>query len=117
MAHLAWLSRAAEDTAGVPNSERLMEALSPVFAGPEAVVDEAVVDRLIAAVALIAHEDFTSSMVAIADVEREFQGPEGIREAWSDWLEAYSELRFRVEDVEEVGDNVLMHATQIGVTL
>jgi ketosteroid isomerase-like protein len=97
------------------NSERLIGAIADVFAGPEAVVDEGVVDRLIEAVAPLADPDFTCAMVAF-DVEREFAGPEGIRAAWSDWLEAYAELRFRVEGVQDVGDNVVMTATQIGVT-
>ncbi|HEX6116679.1 MAG TPA: nuclear transport factor 2 family protein [Solirubrobacterales bacterium] len=97
------------------NADRLMELLAPVFGGLEPLIDGAVIDRLIAVLGPLADDDFVCAMVAF-DVAREFRGLEGVKTAWSDWLEAYSELVFRIEEVREVGENVLMIVTQVGVT-
>ena len=66
------------------NAERLLTALAPVFSGTEATVDEGVLDRLVAAVSSLADDEVTIAMVASADVEREFRGPPGLREAWKE---------------------------------
>jgi ketosteroid isomerase-like protein len=81
----------------------------------EPVIDEGALDRLVSAVGHLASEDFTCGMIAM-DVAQEFEGPEGVKAAWSDWIEAYSELRFRVGEITDVGENVLMLADQIALT-
>lgn len=97
------------------NAERLMGVLAPVFGSLDAVVDDALLDRFAAAIEPIVTDDFVCAMIAF-EVAQEFKGAEGARAGLADWTEAYTEFRLRVDDVHEVGDNVLMDATQLGVT-
>jgi ketosteroid isomerase-like protein len=97
------------------NSERLIEVMVPALGGLEPRIDAAAVDRMAAAIESIATDDFTCGMVAF-DVTQEFTGTEGVKAAWRDWLEAYSELRFRIGEFREVGENVLMLVDQVGIT-
>ena len=97
------------------NAQRLMEAVVPAMGGLEPRVDEATIDRLATAIESIATDDFTCGMIAM-DVAQEFEGPEGVRAAWKDWLEAYSQLSFRIHEFREVGRNVLMIVDQVGTT-
>ena len=97
------------------NSERLIGALAPAMGGLEPRVDEATIDRLAGAIASIATDDFTCGMIAF-DVKQEFEGPEGVKAAWNDWLEAYTRLDFRIHEFRDVGENVLMLVDQVGIT-
>jgi ketosteroid isomerase-like protein len=99
----------------VSNGDRLYELLAPVFGSLEPVIDEETIDAMVAALEPIATDDFVCAMVAF-DVEQEFQSTDGIRAAWMDWLEAYTELRFGIEGFQDHGDNVLMNVTQTGIT-
>jgi ketosteroid isomerase-like protein len=45
------------------------------------------------------------SMPAIAGV---FHGHEGVRAHWRNWLSAWSDLHFEIEDVLEAGDDVVL---------
>jgi ketosteroid isomerase-like protein len=97
------------------NSEQLMEVMAPAMGGLEPLIDEATIDRMVKAMGPIATDDFTCGMIAM-DVAQEFEGPEGLRGAWSDWLEAYTELHFRIHEVRDIGENVLMVVDQVGIT-
>ncbi len=97
------------------NLERLVEAIGPAFESMEPTIDDAVISRLVAAVEPLASEDFTCAMIAL-NVTQEFEGIGGIGSAWGDWLSVYDQLRFRIENFHEVGENVLMEAMQVGVT-
>ena len=99
------------------NAERLIEALAPVFASGEAKVDAATIDRLAAGLEGKATDDLTVEMHGTDDVfVGRWEGIQGVREAWGDWLETFSEVRLEIESVEEYGDNVVANAHQVGVT-
>ena len=97
------------------NSERLIEVMAPAMGGLEPRIDEGTIDRLAGAIESIATDDFTCGMMAM-EVAQEFEGPDGVRAAWSDWLEAYTQLDFRIHEFRDVGENVLMLVDQVGIT-
>lgn len=98
------------------NAERLNGVLAEVFAEPETEVDEALIARMIDRLGPLAADEVTVEMVGAADFAATYEGIGGLREAWGDWLEAFAEVRFRIDEVRDVGANVLTEATQIGVT-
>ena len=97
------------------NSERLLEVLAPAMGGLEPRIDKESIDRMVAALRPLADDDFTCGMIAM-DVRQEFPGVDGIRRAWTDWLEAYTELHFRIHEFRDLGENVLMLVDQVGIT-
>ena len=48
------------------------------------------------------------------DVERMYRGPEGARSWLQNWLEAWEEFEFRIDDVIEAGDRVVLVFSQRG---
>jgi ketosteroid isomerase-like protein len=97
------------------NSERLIEAMAPALGGLEPRIDEEAIGRMADGIESIATDDFTCGMVAF-DVTQEFTGAQGVKAAWGDWLEPYSELRFHIQEIREIGENVLMVVDQVGIT-
>lgn len=98
------------------NAERLIAVLAPVFGGGETVVDEAQVERLVAEMEPLISEDFVVVMSGAEFVERTHEGIAGLRSAWHDWLAAFERITFHIENVEEIGDNVLTLARQVGMS-
>jgi hypothetical protein len=99
----------------VSNAERLLTALAPAMPGAEFKVSEESLTAMIDAIRPLTSEDLTVVMQAF-DVERSFDTVEGMRDAWLDWIEPWETLAFRFEEVQEVGENVLTPAMQVGVT-
>jgi ketosteroid isomerase-like protein len=100
----------------VSNAERLIAALEPVFSSEEIEVDAALVDRMVAAVAGLAADDVVCVMSGGENFEATYEGLEGLRAAWADWLEAFARIRFEIEEVQQVGENVITLGRQTGVT-
>ena len=99
------------------NAERLGAAIGPVFIGEETNVDEALIERMIEALAPITSADVVTVMAGPDDsFMSTYEGEAGIRAAWADWLETFAEMRFEVEDMEEIGDNVLTLGRQVGIS-
>jgi ketosteroid isomerase-like protein len=98
------------------NAERLIAVLEPSFPTAEQEVDEALIDRIVAAIAGLADDHITGAMHGGANFTATYEGLDGLREAWRDWLETFARIRFEVEDVEEIGENVVTLARQIGTT-
>jgi ketosteroid isomerase-like protein len=97
------------------NAERLAGAMATVFTGDETTVDEALIERMIAALAPIADAQVTTVMAGPDEsFSTTHEGVDGIREAWADWLDSFAEVRFEIEGIEEVGENVLTLGRQIG---
>jgi hypothetical protein len=99
----------------MPNSERVIAAMKPALGGLEPHLDKPALDRMVNAIETLATDDFSCGMIAF-DVAQEFQGTEALKDAWTDWLEAYSDLQFRIHEFRDVGDNVLMLVDQVAVT-
>jgi ketosteroid isomerase-like protein len=99
----------------VSNAERLLTALTPAMPGEEFVVSEESLNAMVDAIRPLASDDLTVVMRAF-DVERSFDTVEGMRDAWLDWIEPWETLAFRFEEVQELGENVLTRAMQVGVT-
>ena len=98
------------------NADRLIEALAPAFSAVETEVDEALIERMIEAIAPLAADDVVGTMSAMGTVERPFEGLDGLRELWADWLGTFERIRFEMEGVEQIGDNVFTLARQVGTT-
>ena len=98
------------------NAERLIGILAPVFGEGDTDVDKAVIDRLAVAAEPIIAEDFVVVMSGTEFVETTYEGIGGLRSAWHDWLESFARVRLEIEGVEEVGENVLTLARQVGVS-
>ena len=99
------------------NAETVIEALDGVFTEEEAEVDEATIERLIAALAPVTAPDVVMTMRGSDDLfVGTYEGLDGLRAGWSDWLESFDTVRFRLEGVEELGDNVLTNVHQVGAT-
>jgi ketosteroid isomerase-like protein len=98
------------------NAERLVKILEPVFPDGETVVDEALVERMVAALEPMSSDDFTVVMRGDEQFEATYTGRQAAIEAWAGWLEVFSQVRFEIESVEEIGDNVLTLARQVGRT-
>jgi SnoaL-like domain len=106
----------AENTEPMSNADHLLQALQPVFGEAERVVDEELIDQTIAALDRIGAPEISGSMNAGAGFQIDFDDFEGLRKAWADWLGAFAAVRIEIEDVEEIGDNVLTMVKQSGKT-
>ncbi len=93
-----------------------MAALAAVFSADQVEVDAALVDRMVAAVATFADDDVVGVMNGGVHFEATYEGLEGLRQAWHDWLDAFARIRFQVESVEEVGENVVVLGVQSGTS-
>ena len=60
-------------------------------------------------------QDATVKFVA-PSAEASSVGPEGFRDTWADWLEAWESYRIYFDDVFERGDAVVMFTRLCGVT-
>ena len=99
------------------NAERLMGALAEVFTDSEVEVNEALIERMIEGLAEIASPDVETVMTGADDTfTGRWHGTDGIRAAWADWLDTFETVRFEIEAVEQVGDNVLTLGHQKGRT-
>ena len=99
------------------NAERLIEGLADVFTETEIEVNEAVIERMIEAIGSIAADDVETVMTGADETfTGTWQGKEGIREAWADWLDTFETVRFEIEEIEQIGDNVLTLGHQKGKT-
>jgi ketosteroid isomerase-like protein len=99
------------------NAEALIDALGGVFAEEEIEVNDALLDRMMDAVEGIAAEDFVMRMYGPDDIfVGTHLGLAAARGGFADWLDAFERLTFQVETVEEIGENVLTFARQIGTS-
>jgi ketosteroid isomerase-like protein len=100
----------------VSNAERLIEVLEPIFPEEEIEVDGALIEGLVAGAGDLAADDLVVVMNGGGGFEATFEGLDGLVEAWGDWLATFSRVRFEIEDVQEIGQNVLTLVRQMGVT-
>src|SRR5690349_3146535 len=98
------------------NAERLIAALMPIFGKGELDVDEALLERIGDALDSISIDEITGSMTGDSTFTTEFRGQEGLMSAWADWLETFTRMTLEMNEIEEVGDNVLTLVTQVGTT-
>jgi ketosteroid isomerase-like protein len=99
------------------NAETVIGALGEVFSEEEIEVDDSLIERMIDAIATIAADDFVMRMYGPDDTfVGTYEGAAGIRTGWADWLDSFDRVRFQFESIEEIGENVLTMATQIGTT-
>jgi ketosteroid isomerase-like protein len=107
---------AAEDTERMSNAERLLAMLQPLFPDGETLIDEPFVDRMVAALEDLTTDDLVTVMSGAENFEATYEGLDGAREAWSEWLDAFAEVRFAFEQAQDVGENVIVFVRQIGTT-
>jgi ketosteroid isomerase-like protein len=73
-------------------------------------------EQLAEGLAPIAAPDVVCVMVGAPGVSTTFDGFDGLRRAWEDWGETFSELELVVDDVVEVPAGALVLTRQVGVT-
>jgi ketosteroid isomerase-like protein len=100
----------------VSNSERVNEIVAPAFGSGPAVIDEELIERMVAGVEPAVTDDFVVVMSGAEGFETEREGVAGLREAWRDWLDTFDRVTFEFEAIEDHGDNVLVLVRQLGVT-
>jgi ketosteroid isomerase-like protein len=98
------------------NSSRLLIALDPIFGDAESEVTEALIGDVITALTRIGAPRVTGSMTADDSFSTDFEDIDGLRDVWADWLGAFASVRIQIEEVEDVGDNVLTFVMQTGTT-
>jgi len=99
------------------NTETVIEALGDVFATETVEVDDALIERMISALTPICSEDVVMVMLGPDDsFVATYEGADGVRTGWTDWLDSFARIRFVFEGFEEIGDNVVTWARQIGTT-
>jgi hypothetical protein len=98
------------------NSDRLLEVLAPVFTDETVPLGTATIDRMFDALRPVAAPEFSGVMVGQGTVTRSFDDVEGLREMWHEWLDVFARVRFELEGLEEIGENVVLFVNQIGTT-
>jgi ketosteroid isomerase-like protein len=99
------------------NAERLGDAMARVLPGDDFEMSEGILERIIEALAPIAADDFVTLMTGPDNTFESTEiGTDGLRKIWTDWLDVFESVRFQIEGIEEVGENVLMVGNQVGVT-
>jgi ketosteroid isomerase-like protein len=98
------------------NAELLMTALEPIFGDADRQVDQALIAAIGASLGDLVGDELTGAMTADPSFTAEFEGAAGLEAAWADWLGAFSQIRIEVQDVEEIGENVLTLVNQTGRT-
>jgi ketosteroid isomerase-like protein len=98
------------------NAERLAALLGPIFSESTTVIDEALIERWAAAFEPLTTEDFRVVMSGAEGFEGSYEGAGGLREAWRDWLQTFDPVTLEITSVEDVGDNVLTLARQVGIS-
>ena len=93
-----------------------MAALAPIFGEGELEVDEALIDRIGDSLDQISADEITGSMMGDSTFITEFQGRDGLQSTWADWLETFTRVTLEMEEIEELGDNVLTLVNQVGTT-
>jgi len=63
-----------------------------------------------------AHADFETLMVPQEGPPLVYDGIDGFREAWTDWLEPWEEFRFEIEDLIPVDDMLVLLVRQVATT-
>ena len=97
--------------------DALLAALSSVFSDSETEIDAALVERMIEALRPLTAEDVVMVMRGSDDAfVGTYEGFDGLREGWADWLESFDRVRFEIEAVDVLGDNVITLGRQIGTT-
>ena len=74
------------------------------------------VEQLAEGLAPVVGPDLVCVMVGAPGVTTTFDGFDGLRRAWRDWGETFSELELMVDDVVEVPAGALVLTRQVGVT-
>ena len=97
--------------------DALLAALSSVFSDSETEIDAALVERMIEALRPLTTEYVVMVMRGSDDAfVGTYEGFDGLREGWADWLESFDRVRFEIEAVDVLGDNVITLGRQIGTT-
>jgi hypothetical protein len=74
------------------------------------------VEQLAEGLAPVVGPDLACVMVGAPGVRTAFDGFDGLRRAWQDWGETFSELELVVDEVVEVPAGALVLTRQVGVT-
>ena len=86
------------------------------FSPGSSVAGEEMVETVTEVLRHNAHEDYATLMVSEA-ATLDYQGVEGFREAWTDWLSPYESFRIEMDEVIQLEDKLVFVVRQIATTL
>ncbi len=98
------------------NADRVNAMMAPLFGSGETVIDEAFAVNMAEAARDVVTDDFVVVMTGSGGFQGSWEGADGLREAWADWLTAFERVTLEIESVEDVGENVFVMARQVGVS-
>ena len=76
------------------------------FSPGSAVDDEQIIQLVTGLLRANAHPDYVTVMVS-ESVMRDYPGPEGFGEAWSDWMSPYESFRLEFDEVIQADDKLV----------
>jgi ketosteroid isomerase-like protein len=102
---------------GAPTTAELIELISSggPFSAGTTIEGEEMVETVTELLRQVAHPEYVTVMVS-ESISQDYAGPEGFREAWSDWLSPYESFRVEVEEVIPLEDRVAFTVRQIATT-
>jgi ketosteroid isomerase-like protein len=100
--------------AGRLSTDELAQMISEggPFSPGSAVDDEQIIQLVTELLRANAHPDYVTVMVS-ESVMRDYPGPEGFREAWSDWMSPYESFRLEFDEVIQADDKLVFLVRQI----
>ena len=93
---------------------QLIRAEGPFKTGAVVQGDE-MVEAVTELLAHTAHPDYVTLMVSEA-ITNDYAGPEGFKEAWTDWMSPYESFRIEVDEVIEFENRLVITVRQIVTT-
>jgi len=85
------------------------------FSAGSSVTGEEIVETVTQVLRQFAHPQFVTVM-ASASVTQTYDGVEGFKEAWSDWLSPYAGFRIEFDEVTQLDNRLLFLVRQVATT-
>jgi SnoaL-like domain len=85
------------------------------FSAGSSVTGEEIIESVTEVLEQFAHPQYVTVMVSESVTQR-YDGVEGFKEAWSDWVSPYAGFRIEFDEVAQVGDRLLFLVRQVATT-
>jgi len=100
-------------------SQENVDLITGLQLGPDVDVatlmrDDATWEAMVGAIAPLMHPDFECIAVTKIEGEQRYRGLAGLRTLWLDWLEPWESYRTVIDDVIDVGDDVVVVVRDFG---
>lgn len=85
------------------------------FSAGSSVTGEEIIESVTQVLREYAHPEFVTVMVS-ESVTQSYDGVEGFKEAWSDWVSPYAGFRIEFDEVAQLDDRLLFLVRQVATT-